>query len=124
MSARIALTLAAVFLFVAVGAGAIGAHALRTTIAPELQPAYANAVQYHFFHALGLLGVGILLLHKPGSRLLAISGWLLVAGIVLFCGTLYIIALTGNHAPGVLTPIGGLAFLAAWATLAVAAWRW
>ena len=124
MSARIALTLAAVFLFVAVGAGAIGAHALRTTIAPELQPAYANAVQYHFFHALGLLGVGILLLHKPGSRLLAISGWLLVAGIVLFCGTLYIIALTGNHAPGVLTPVGGLAFLAAWATLAVAAWRW
>ena len=124
MNPRIALTLAALFLFVAVGAGAIGAHAMRTTIAPELQPAYANAVQYHFFHALGLLGVGILLLHKPGNRLLAVSAWLLVAGLVLFCGTLYFIALTGNHGPGALTPVGGVAFLAAWATLAVAVWRW
>jgi len=124
MSPRAALTLAAVFLFVAVGAGAIGAHAFRSSIAPELQPVYATAVQYHFFHALGLLGVGILLLHRPGSRLLAVSGWLLVAGLALFCGTLYFIALTGNHAPGALTPVGGVAFLAAWATLAVAAWRW
>lgn len=124
MSPRAALTLGAVFMFVAVGAGAIGAHAWRASIAPELQPVFATAVQYHFFHALGLLGVGSLLLHKPGSRLLALSGWLLVAGILLFCGSLYGIALTGNHAPGALTPVGGLAFLAAWAMLAVAAWRW
>ena len=124
MSARAALALGAALLFVAVGAGAIGAHAWRATMAPELQPVFATAVQYHFFHALGLLGVGILLLHKPGSRLLALSAWLLVAGILLFCGTLYVIALTGNHAPGALTPVGGLAFLAAWATLAFAAWRW
>jgi uncharacterized membrane protein YgdD (TMEM256/DUF423 family) len=124
MSPRAALTLAALFLFVAVGAGALGAHALRSAIAPELQPVYATAVQYHFVHALGLLGVGILLLHKPGSRLLAVAGWLLVAGLVLFAGSLYVIALTGNHAARVLTPVGGIAWLAAWATLAVAAWRW
>jgi uncharacterized membrane protein YgdD (TMEM256/DUF423 family) len=124
MSPRIAVTLAAAFLFVAVGAGALGSHAFRTVIAPDLQPAFANAVQDHFFHALGLLGVGILLLHKPRSRLLAASAWLLVAGLVLFCGSLYFITLTGNHAPGVLTPVGGVAFLAAWATLAVAALRW
>jgi uncharacterized membrane protein YgdD (TMEM256/DUF423 family) len=124
MSPRIALALAAAFLFAAVGAGAIGAHALRTVIAPDLQPAFASAVQYHFVHALGLLGVGILLLHKPGSRLLAASGCLLVAGLVLFCGTLYFITLTGNRAPSLLTPVGGVAFLAAWATLAAAALRW
>jgi len=124
MNARVALTLSAVFLFAAVGIGAMGSHALRTVIAPELQPAFANAVQYHFYHALGLLGIAILLLHKPGSRLLAAAGWLLVAGIVLFSGSLYFITLTGNHAPVMLTPVGGTAFLAAWATLAVAAWRW
>lgn len=124
MNARAALGLSAAFLFAAVSMGAMGSHALRTVIAPELQQAFTNAVQYHFYHALGLLGVGILLLHKPGSRLLAAAGWLLVAGIVLFSGSLYFIALTGNHAPAMLTPVGGTAFLMAWATLAVAAWRW
>jgi uncharacterized membrane protein YgdD (TMEM256/DUF423 family) len=124
MNARVAMTLSAAFLFAAVGIGAMGSHALRTVIAPELQPAFANAVQYHFYHALGLLGVGILLLHKPGSRVLAAAGWLLVAGIVLFSGSLYCITLTGNHAAALLTPVGGTAFLAAWVALAVAAWRW
>lgn len=124
MSARVALALAAALLFVAVGIGALGAHALRGVIAPELHTAFASAVQFHFYHALGLLGVGLLLLHRPGSRLVAAAGWLLVAGIVLFSGSLYFITLTGNHAPSFLTPVGGTAFLAAWATLAVAAWRW
>ena len=124
MNARVALLLSAVFLFAAVGIGAMGSHALRTVIPPELQQAFANAVQYHFYHALGLFGVGILLLHKPGSRLLASAAWLLVAGIVLFSGSLYFITLTGSRAPALLTPVGGIAFLAAWATLAVAAWRW
>jgi uncharacterized membrane protein YgdD (TMEM256/DUF423 family) len=124
MSARVALVLAAALLFVAVGVGALGAHSLRGVIAPELHTAFSNAVQYHFYHALGLFGVGILLLQRPQNRLVAAAGWLLVAGIVLFSGSLYFITLTGNHAPALLTPVGGIAFLAAWATLAVAAWRW
>ena len=123
MNARVAITLSALFLFAAVGVGAMGAHALRAVIAPELQQAFTNALQYHFYHALGLLGIGILLQHKPGSRLLAAAGWLLVVGIVLFSGSLYVITLTGNHAPAMLTPVGGTAFLAAWTILAVAAWR-
>src|SRR3974377_894006 len=109
MSPRAALRLAAVFLFVACGARARAAPALRAVMAPELQPAFASAVQYQFYHALGLLGVGILLLHKPASRLLAASAWLLTAGLGLFCGSLYFITLTGNHAPALLTPVGGAA---------------
>jgi len=124
MSARLALALAAVFLFTAVGIGAFGAHALRTKLAPDLMVVYQTAVQYHFWHALGLLAVAILLLQKPDNGALSYAAWLLVAGIVLFCGSLYALALTGSRGWGAVTPIGGAAFLAAWAALAWAAWRW
>ena len=124
MSARLALALAAVFLFAAVGLGAFGAHALRTKLAPDLMAVYQTAVQYHFWHALGLLGVGILLLQKPDSGALAAAAWLLAAGVVLFSGSLYALALTGIRGWGAVTPVGGAAFLAAWAALGWAAWRW
>ena len=124
MNARLALGLAAAFLFVAVALGAFGAHALKSKLAPDPMAVYQTAVQYHFWHALGLLAVGILLLQKPESGALAAAAWLLVAGIVLFCGSLYVLALTGMRGWGAVTPIGGVAFLAAWAALAWAAWRW
>jgi uncharacterized membrane protein YgdD (TMEM256/DUF423 family) len=124
MNARLALTLAAAFLFAAVGAGAFGAHALRDRLAPDFLATFQTAVQYHFWHALGLLGVGILMLHKPDSGALAAAAWLLVAGLLLFSGSLYALALTGVRGLGAVTPIGGVAFLAAWAAVAWAAWRW
>jgi len=124
MNARLALGLAASFLFTAVALGAFGAHAVRTKLAPDLMAVYQTAVQYHFWHALGLLAVGILLLHKPDSGALAAAAWLLVAGLLLFCGSLYVLALTGIRGWGAVTPIGGAAFLGAWAALAWAAWRW
>jgi len=124
MNARLAVGLAAVFLFAAVGLGAFGAHALRAKLAPDLMAVYQTAVQYHFWHALGLLAVGILLLQKPDNGMLAVVAWLLVAGLVLFCGSLYVLALTGIRGWGAVTPVGGVAFLAAWAALAWAAWRW
>ena len=124
MNARLALGSAAAFLFAAVALGAFGAHALRTKLAPDLMAVYQTAVQYHFWHALGLLAVGILLLHKPDSGALAAAAWLLVAGLLLFCGSLYVLALTGIRGWGAVTPIGGAAFLGAWAALAWAAWRW
>ena len=124
MNARLALVLASALLFVAVGFGAFGAHALRPRLAPDAMAIYQTAVQYHFFHALGLLAVGILLLQKPDSGALTAAAWLLVAGIVLFSGSLYLLALTGARALGAVTPIGGAAFLAAWAAVAWAAWRW
>ena len=124
MNARLAFLLAAVLLFAAVALGAFGAHALKSKLAPDVMAVYQTAVQYHFWHALGLLAVGILLLHKPESGALVATAWLLVAGIVLFSGSLYVLALTGARGLGAVTPIGGAAFLAAWAALAWAAWRW
>jgi len=124
MNARLALSLAAAFLFAAVGLGAFGAHALKARLAPDLTAVFVTAVQYHFWHALGLLAVGILLLHKPDSTALAAAAWLLVAGLLLFSGSLYGLALSGIRGFGAITPIGGVAFLAAWAMLAWAAWRW
>ena len=112
------------FLFAAVGLGAFGAHALKSKLAPDLMAVYQTAVQYHFWHALGLLAVGILLLHEPDSSALVAAAWLLVAGIVLFSGSLYALAFTGMSGLGAVTPIGGVAFLAAWAAVGWAAWRW
>jgi uncharacterized membrane protein YgdD (TMEM256/DUF423 family) len=97
---------------------------LRSKLAPDLMAVFQTAVQYHFWHALGLLGVGILLAQKPESGTLVAAAWLLVAGIAIFCGSLYALALTGTRGWGALAPIGGTAFLAAWAALAWAAWRW
>ena len=124
MHARLALSLAAALLFVAVALGAFGAHALRARLAPESMAIYQTAVQYHFWHALGLLGVGVALTLRPESAALVVSSWLLVVGLVLFCGSLYALALTGVRGFGAVTPVGGVAFLAAWAALAWAAWRW
>ena len=117
MNARLALGLAAVLLFMAVGLGAFGAHALKASLSADMMNVYQTAVQYHFWHALGLLAVGILLLQKPDSGALAACAWLLVAGIATFCGSLYLLALTGVRKLGMITPLGGLLFLAGWLTL-------
>ncbi len=124
MTSRLAVLLAAAFLLVAVAAGAFGAHAARASLAPASMAVYQTAVQYQFWHALGLLAVGILLLHEPGNRALAAAAWMLAAGIVLFCGSLYALALTGAHGFGYATPVGGVALLAAWAMLAWATLWW
>jgi len=123
MSARLALTLAALFLFAAVAAGAFGAHALRARLAPDLLAVYQTAVQYHFWHALGLLAVGLMYAQRPDSGALAAAAWLLVAGLLLFSGSLYALALTGVRGLGAVTPVGGVAFLAAWVAVAWAAWK-
>ena len=123
MNARIALTLAGIFMFAAVALGAFGAHALRGQLDPQMTAVWQSAVQYHAWHALALLGVGSLLLHFPGNRGLQLSAWLFVAGIVLFAGSLYVVALTGLRGVGAITPFGGVAFLAGWAVLAWSIWR-
>jgi len=123
MNARLCVLVAAVALAAAVALGAFGAHAFKARLAPESFAVYQTAVQYHFWHALGLLGVGILMAQWATAQELAWSAWLLMAGLMLFCGSLYLLALTGARWLGALTPIGGGAFIAAWLVLAWVALR-
>jgi uncharacterized membrane protein YgdD (TMEM256/DUF423 family) len=122
MTARFALVLAALLLFAAVGLGAFGAHALKARLAPDLQAVWQTAVQYHAWHALALLATGVVMLVKPEAGF-ALAGWLFVAGIVLFSGSLYALALTGVRGLGAVTPFGGVIFLAGWIAFAWSAWR-
>jgi uncharacterized membrane protein YgdD (TMEM256/DUF423 family) len=119
---KIFLTLGAVNAFLCVALGAFGAHGLKRTLSPDMLAVYQTGVQYHFYHALGILAVGFMLAHYPGSRSAKLSGWLMLAGILLFSVSLYALSLTGMRALGAITPLGGVAFLSAWAALAYGAW--
>ena len=102
--------------FIAVGLGAFAAHGLKARLGADLLAAFETGVRYQMFHALALLAVAWACTRWPGS-LVAASGWLFVAGTVLFSGSLYALALTGVRGLGILTPFGGLAFLAGWLCL-------
>jgi uncharacterized membrane protein YgdD (TMEM256/DUF423 family) len=122
-NAKLFLVLGAAAALAAVLLGAFGAHALKARLAGDALALWRTAVEYHFWHALGLIAVGLVALHLPGSVLLKWSGWTMLAGIALFSGSLYVLALTGVRALGAVTPFGGLAFIAAWALLAAAVLR-
>ena len=107
----------------AVGLGAFGAHALRSRLDDHALSVYQTAVQYHFYHSLSLLGVGLLCLWHPQSRLLLASGSAFALGILVFSGSLYLLSLTGIRWLGAITPLGGLAFMTGWFLLLLAAWR-
>jgi uncharacterized membrane protein YgdD (TMEM256/DUF423 family) len=113
--------LGAVNAFLAVGAGAFGAHALQGRLEPRLQVVFETGVRYHVIHGLGMFIAAWLC--TRGAPLSVAGGWLMQAGIVLFSGSLYLLALSGVRAFGAVTPFGGLCFLAGWACLAVAALR-
>ncbi|MDX1490966.1 MAG: DUF423 domain-containing protein [Pseudohongiellaceae bacterium] len=104
--------------FIAVGLGAFGAHGLKNILSADLLSTFNTGVQYHMYHSLALLAVGVLVLHYPNQALLKTSGYLFTLGIVIFSGSLYILALSGVRWLGAITPLGGVAFLAAWALLA------
>ena len=123
MSARLSLTLAALLLFAAVGLGAFGAHALKARLAPDMQAIWQTAVHYHAWHALGLLALGLFTMQRPDAPGASLAAWLFVAGIALFSGSLYALALSGVRGLGAVTPFGGVAFLAGWLAFAWAAWR-
>ena len=109
--------------FLGVGLGAFGAHGLKAKVAPELLAVWQTGVQYHLVHALGLVMVGILCHLLPEVALMRTAGWMLVAGTVLFSGSLYLLVLSDIRALGMITPLGGVAFLAGWLLLAVAVWQ-
>lgn len=107
---------------VAVAAGAFGAHALAARLTPERLATWETAVRYHMYHALALLVLGGVAARWP-APLLHVAGWLFVAGIVVFGGTVYALALGAPRWLGAVTPLGGLALIAGWIVLAVAVAR-
>jgi uncharacterized membrane protein YgdD (TMEM256/DUF423 family) len=122
-AAKLFIGLGALAAALAVALGAFGAHALRARLAADLLAVYRTAVEYHFYHALGLIAVGLAIQHLPASGPLRAAGWAMLAGIVLFSGSLYLLALTGVRALGAVTPVGGVAFIVGWALLAWAVLR-
>ena len=121
--AKLFITLASLSGMLAVCFGAFGAHALRERLDDYLMGVFETAVQYHFYHALALLAVGVIALNQPQTAMLKSAGWLFLTGTVIFSGSLYILALTGTKWLGAITPLGGLAFIAGWACLTAAGWK-
>jgi uncharacterized membrane protein YgdD (TMEM256/DUF423 family) len=119
-TAKLFLVLGCIAALLAVAIGAFGAHGLKARIAPELMSVFKTGVEYHFYHALGLILVGLAAFHLPESAYLRGAGWAMLAGIVLFSGSLYLLALTGLGWLGAITPAGGAAFIAAWVLFAIA----
>ncbi len=98
--------------------GAFAAHALKSRMPPETLATFQTGVQYQFYHALGVILVGLIAQFTKATAMVTIAGWLMLAGIVLFSGSLYIICFSGMRSLGIITPIGGTAFIVAWLLLA------
>jgi uncharacterized membrane protein YgdD (TMEM256/DUF423 family) len=119
---RTFLALGAISAAISVAAGAFGAHALRARLGPDLLAIFETGARYEMYHAIGLALAAWAAARFPGGAA-AWAGWLFVVGTVLFSGSLYALALTGVRALGAVTPFGGVAFIAGWIALAVAALR-
>ncbi len=120
MNHRVLAIAGAVLAALGVASGAFGAHALRGRVDAHLLEVWHTASRYHLVHAVALVAIG---LAAPAGRLVAAAGWLLAAGIVLFAGSLYALVLSGQRAWGAVTPVGGLAWIVGWLTLAWALFR-
>ncbi|HSP77664.1 MAG TPA: DUF423 domain-containing protein [Myxococcaceae bacterium] len=119
---RLWLVLGAASAFISVAAGAFGAHGLRSRLSPDLLAVFETGARYQMYHSLGLLAVGLLAHFRP-NPLLDGAGWAMLAGILLFSGSLYALALSGVRVLGAITPFGGVGFLVGWVLFALAAWR-
>ncbi len=120
---RIFLTIGAVLGALGVGAGAFAAHGLKARLTPDLLAVFETGARYQMIHALALLAVGLLLARTPHPAVTA-SGWLFIIGVVIFSGSLYLLAVTGVRWLGAITPIGGLAMIAGWLSLAWGVFSW
>jgi len=122
MKNRNILAAGAIFMALAVLAGAFGAHALKSILSPEMLAVYKTGVEYHFYHALGLLMIGLIGFQFQ-SKWISRAAVLIISGIILFSGSLYALSILGVKILGAITPIGGVAFVAGWICLAVAFWK-
>lgn len=106
----------------AVAAGAFGAHMLKAILDPPMLAVFETAVRYQMYHALGIIAVGLAgRLHEAPQ--IALAAWLLLAGVLLFCGSLYAVSLLGIRWLGAVTPVGGLAFIVGWSVFGWRIWR-
>jgi uncharacterized membrane protein YgdD (TMEM256/DUF423 family) len=119
---RLFFAIGAISAFVGVAAGAFGAHALKSRLDPEMLAVFETGVRYQMYHAFALIVVAWAATRWPGT-LVTTSGWLFLAGTILFSGSLYLLSLTGARWLGAITPLGGLAFLAGWLCLASVLWK-
>lgn len=124
MSAKLFVILGSVNLFIGVALGAFGAHGLRARVPLEMLEVWHTAVEYQFVHALGLLAVGLVLPQLAGAAgITAGAGWLMLAGIIIFSGSLYGLVLSEARWLGAVTPFGGVLFLLAWVLLIWGVWK-
>jgi uncharacterized membrane protein YgdD (TMEM256/DUF423 family) len=119
---RVFFVLGALFGMIGVAAGAFGAHALRSRLPAPMLDVFETAARYQMYHALALLAAAWAV-DRWGGAAGVVAGWAFVVGIVVFSGSLYLLALTGTRWLGAITPIGGAAFLLGWAMLGLSAWR-
>ncbi len=112
-----------IFAFLAVALGAFGAHALRQILDQHMLEVYHTAVDYQLYHALGLILTGVLCGQQTPDRCLRVAGVSMIAGIILFSGSLYMLSVFSMTGFAIITPFGGLAFLVGWFCLAVSACR-
>jgi uncharacterized membrane protein YgdD (TMEM256/DUF423 family) len=119
---RLWLGLGSALALLAVVSGAFGAHALEDRLASDDLDLWQTAARYHMYHALALLAVAFVA-ERWGGTLTAAAGWLFLAGVVLFSGSLYLLSLTGVRLLGVVTPFGGLCFILGWAALLAQAFK-
>jgi uncharacterized membrane protein YgdD (TMEM256/DUF423 family) len=123
ITAKLFLLLGSANAMLAVILGAFGAHALKTRLDESLLKIYHTGVEYHFYHALGLILVGIITMNIPTNTWLKNSGWMMFAGIILFSGSLYLLSIFNIHWLGMITPFGGLLFIMAWLSLCIAIFK-
>src|ERR1700722_6257794 len=116
---RTFLLIGAMLGFLGVAFGAFGAHALKSRLSPEMLAVFETGVRYQMYHAFAILIVAAAIGHIGNAPLLVYAGWFFFAGVLLFSGSLYMLALTGVGILGAITPLGGLLFLVGWACLAV-----
>ncbi len=117
--AKLFLALGCINAMLVVLIGAFGAHGLKARLTVENMAVFQTGVQYHFYHAAGLILLGLIALQIPITPYLRWSGWLMLVGIVLFSGSLYALSITNIHWLGMITPFGGLAFIIAWLLLTI-----
>ena len=111
-----------IFGFLGVALGAFAAHGLKTYIDANLLVTFETGVRYQMYHSVALLVVALAYTKWPGKGLI-ISGWMFIAGIFLFSGSLYALSLSGVRSLGMITPFGGLAFLTGWLSMVWSVWK-